>query len=154
MNKNKKFCKSCGTCLKRDRILNLASFIILGLFWVIVLIPRLFSKSFGFWNKIYYDNVYYSLNYLIFTLIALSGPFIFIASAKNWIRWSSLIIGSWFAMCLVFEIMNFQNPELVYNNNSEDSLYFKFLIGAMIATIFIITNTLTTWVTERAKLQE
>jgi hypothetical protein len=98
---------------------------------VLNLVPPLFRST------SYFDNVYFSLLYLLLTYLAISLPIHF--KVGKILSKTSISLGAWFCMGFIFELINFFNPNEVYNSMGEDILYLKFTATFVISLIFIIT---------------
>jgi Na+/melibiose symporter-like transporter len=98
------------------------------------LIPPLFAG-----NKLYFDNVYYSLLYLLLSFLAISLPFMVTTLNKHLNR-ISFLVGGWFVFGLIFELINFFIPNVVLNNESDGFLFAKFLTIFTIAVAFNLTH--------------
>lgn len=107
-------------------------------------IPFLFSYHFkGLYEGLYFDNIYYTLLFLYFSVIMLAGPF-FVPTLNRWLIRLSVVVGSWYTAGLTYEISNFTVPEEVRNTSEELILYNKYLIAFIISIAFIIT--IETWI--------
>lgn len=96
------------------------------------LAPPLFA------NTDYFDNVYYTILYLLLTFLAFTIPYL-VTRLNKWLKRCSIMIGGWFFSGLIIEIINFANPLTVYNSNFSNSVYFKFVVMFTIGIAAIIT---------------
>lgn len=113
------------------------------------LVPPLFREGaiFDLWDSVqvscdgseivvsglYFDNVYYTLLYLILTYTAICIPYL-VENLPRVIRWLSFGVGSWFMFGLMFEVMNFFVPDLILNTHTSDYNYSK---AVLVSTLFI-----------------
>lgn len=112
---------------------NLATIIVL-LMCMLNFIPPLFAT-----NGLYFDNVYYSLLYLLLSFVAISLPFM-ITTLNKHVSKISFMIGGWFIFGLIFELINFFVPSIILNNSTNSFLFSKFLIVFTIGLAFTITH--------------
>jgi hypothetical protein len=132
--------------------------LIILLMCAVNLIPPLFAPGgmFDFWTEeievcghtevvsgVFFDNVYYSLLFITFTVIGIALPY-FQPKMPFYFKAISTFIGAWFFSGLVVELINFTRPLLVFNNASEPALYFKYVlflgVGSTFLTIYIKWN--------------
>ena len=111
---------------------------------IMIAIPKIFSFHIkGLFGGIYYDNVYYTLLFLYFSIIMLSGPF-FVPTLNKWIIRLSIGVGAWYTAGLAYEISNFTTPEEVRNTNKDVAIYNEYLMAFIIFISFLIT--IETWI--------
>lgn len=137
--------------------LNILATIIVSFATSILIIPPFFSsdgihlelfnftvlKVKGLYGGIYYDNIYYTLLFLYFSVIMLSGPF-FVPTVSVFIRRLSIGVGAWYTAGLIYEISNFNTPEEIRNTSKDLFLYNKYLIFFIVFLSFLIT--IETWI--------
>ena len=117
------------------------------------LIPPLFAPggNLDFWTEpveicdhielvsgIFYDNVYFLILCLTFTVIGVLLPYIIKSLPFFW-KAISTFSGAWFFSGFIVEIINFTNPMEVINNPSEPALYFKYTMFLLMGSIFLLT---------------
>jgi hypothetical protein len=100
---------------------------------MLLIVPPLFRDS------VYFDNVYNTILYLIFSYIGIVIPFVF-DKIKGYTKILSTMIGAWCFAGLVFELLNFKTPEVVFNSKDNDFFYLKYLIAFTVGISFIITS--------------
>lgn len=108
--------------------------ILIFLMCTLNLVPPLVSG-----NSMYFDNVYYSLLYLLLSFLAISLPFM-VATLNKQLNRISFLIGGWFIFGLIFELINFFVPDIVLNTKSDGFLFAKFLTIFTIGVAFTITH--------------
>jgi len=96
------------------------------------LVPPLFKDG------VYFDNIYYSILYLLLSFLAISIPFLVPIINKHIMR-ISFLIGGWFIFGLIFELINFFIPKIVLNSKSDSFVFAKMLIVFIIGLAFSIT---------------
>jgi hypothetical protein len=106
------------------------------------LAPPLFAKT------EYFDNVYYTILYLLLSFLGLVIPYL-VTRLNKWIKRCSIMVGAWFFSGLIIEIINFANPLIVYNSKLDDNIYFKFVVMFTIGIASIIT--IETWTKKQQK---
>lgn len=115
-------------------MVRLATILIL-LMCMLNLIPPLFKGG------VYFDNVYYSILYLLLSFLGLSIPYLVPEIPKS-LRLISTIIGSWFVAGLVNGLINMVIPTVVLNNSLDEAMYLKFMITFTISVTFIIIDSI------------
>lgn len=88
-------------------------------------------------SGIFFDNVYYSLNFILYVVLGLFTPFIS-KSMPRIVKAVSILMGSWFMAMLVTEMINFTRPTEVLNNPNEPVIYLKVTIAFIISVIFLV----------------
>lgn len=106
------------------------------------LIPPLFAET------IYFDNVYYTLLYLLLTFLGISIPFM-VSSLPKPIKIVSNLLAGWFFSGLAYELLNFSMPDIVINTVSEKIIYYKYLVAFTVAMLFIMIEQ--TWKPKTSK---
>lgn len=96
------------------------------------LIPPLFAGG------VYFDNVYYTILLMLLSFLGIALPFM--VSMPKYMMAISNVLGGWFVAGLAFEVMNFQNPEVVLNDESDKTIYLKAAMCFMVAITFIMIN--------------
>lgn len=128
-------------------MVKLATILIL-LMCMLNLIPPLFSDG-GVFDAIYFDNVYYSILYLILSFTGITLPYMVEDLPKS-MKIISTMIGSWFIAGLVNGLINMVTPDIVLNNSKDDALYLKYFITFTVGLLFIVLNSL--WTQESRNL--
>lgn len=90
-------------------------------------------------NELYFDNVYYSLLYLLLSFLAIALPFM-VNNLNKHLNRISFLVGGWFVFGLIFELINFFIPSVVLNTESDGFLFAKFLTIFTIALAFNLTH--------------
>ena len=130
-------------------------FVILFLICSLNLVPPLFAEGGTFdvtyqveyceksitMHGLYFDNVFYTLLYLILTIITISIPFIF--NLNKILNYVALAFSMWFMTALIFEIINFKNPLAVYNSVGKNSTFTFYIL--CITLFFATLITYITW---------
>lgn len=98
------------------------------------LVPPLFAG-----NELYFDNVYFSILYLLLSFLAISLPFM-VSNLNKHLNRICFLIGGWFIFGLIFELINFFVPNIVLNNETSGFIYAKFLTIFTIGVAFTITH--------------
>ena len=103
------------------------------------LVPSFFSEG-GFLDFLisFWDNVFFTLMYLLTSWVGIALPFILPKMKRVWCVISQMW-GAWFFAAFLYEVFNFAIPDIVLNNNEDRTLYTKFLIAFIIglSTIMI-----------------
>lgn len=111
--------------------MKLATVIIL-LMAMINLVPPMFAGG------VYFDNVYYTILYMLLAFIGIALPFI--VKLPGYLTAISHVLGGWFVAGLYFEVVNFKAPEVVINNDSSPELFIKAVVCFTVAITFIMIN--------------
>lgn len=101
-------------------------------------------------DGLYFDNVFFTITFFVISFLGISIPFLF-DKLPVWLKRLSIVVGSWFASGLMYELMNFQFPEIVLNSPEDSTLFVKYLVTFIISSIFIITHE--TWIKQK-KLED
>lgn len=93
-------------------------------------------------HGIYFDNVYFTLIYLILSYIGIALPFVVDLNTglKRILKHASFMLGSWNFAGLTFEFVNFSDPLGVYNSSGDKTLYLQFAMTFTIGLAFIIAQ--------------
>ena len=108
--------------------------ILIFLMCMLNLVPPLFAT-----NELYFDNVYYSILYLLLSFLAISLPFM-VSNLNKHLNRICFLIGGWFIFGLIFELINFFVPNIVLNSQANGILFAKFLTVFTIGVAFTITH--------------
>lgn len=96
------------------------------------LVPPMFADS------VYFDNVYYTIIYMLLAFTGISLPFI--TRLPGYLTAISHILGGWCVAALYFEIVNFETPDIVINNDSSPEMFIRFVMCFVVAITFIMIN--------------
>lgn len=88
-----------------------------------------------------FDNVYYSILYLLLSFLGLSLPFLVVELHKPF-KMISTLIGAWFIAGLVNGLINMVVPDIVINNSHDKAMYLKFLLTFTITITFIVIESI------------
>jgi len=129
--------------------------ILIFLLLMLNLVPPLFREGaiFDLWQVVsvdsegnemkvggmYFDNVYYTLLYLILTYTAICLPYLVVKLPKV-IKWLSFGVGAWFMFGLFFEVLNFLVPEIILNTQTNDYVYSKVVMVSTLCIAFILIH--------------
>ena len=97
------------------------------------LVPPLLKE-----NEKYFDNAYFTILYLLLSYVAIVVPLF----VKTWpfIRVVCFVVGGWFLSALLFELINWFEPEKIYNASGDSLLYLQcvmtFTLSLSIYVIF------------------
>lgn len=96
------------------------------------LVPSFFSEG-GFLDflKVFWDNVFFTLMYLLASWVGISLPFILPKMKRAWCVISQMW-GAWFFAAFAFEVFNFSIPDIVLNSSEDRTLFTKFLIAFIV----------------------
>ena len=102
------------------------------------LFPSLFATG-GLLDECskYYNNVFFTLMYFIFSYVGIVVPFI-LPKIGRLLSIVSQMLGAWFFAAFLYEVFNFSIPDIVLNNNEDRTLYTKFLIAFIFGVTTII----------------
>ena len=92
---------------------------------------------------IYYDNVYFTILYLLLTYIAIAVPFLLPKLNKTIAR-ISMMSGAWFFSALLYEVFNFTIPDIILNSDKYRTLYVRFTVMFCIGLLTIMIRE--TWI--------
>lgn len=115
-------------------MVKLATILIL-LMCMLNLIPPLFSGG------VYFDNVYYSILYLLLSYLGLVLPYLVPMLPKP-LKMISTIVGGWFIAGLVNGLINMVTPDIVINNSHDKAMYLKFMLTFTISITFIVIESI------------
>jgi len=96
------------------------------------LVPPLLKE-----NEKYFDNAYFTILYLLLSYVAIVVPLF----VKTWpfIRVVCFVVGGWFISALVFEFINWFEPEKVFNDKEDNTIYPQVIVAFIISlSIYII----------------
>lgn len=99
------------------------------------LIPPLFRGG------VYFDNVYYSILYLLLSFLGLSLPYLVLELPKP-LKIVSTMIGAWFVAGLINGLINMVVPDIVLNNSHDEAMYLKFMLTFTIGVTFTVTHSI------------
>jgi len=104
------------------------------------LLPPFFSKG-GLFESllIYWDNVFFTMMYLVISFTGIAMPFILPKMGRVICSISSMF-GSWFFASFLYELFNFTIPDIVLNNSEDRTLFTKFLIAFIIGLSFTMAR--------------
>lgn len=125
--------------------------VILFLICSLNLVPPLFAEGGAFdvtykveqcgnivtMHGLYFDNVFFTLLYIILMVMTISIPFIFNLSKQ--LNYISFAFSMWFMTALIFELMNFADPLGVYNSEGSNHTFAFYIIAITLAFATIIT---------------
>lgn len=102
------------------------------------LVPSFFAKG-GFLDflELFWDNVFFTLMYLLAAWVGIAIPFILPKMGRVWCVISQMF-GAWFFAAFMYEVFNFRIPDVVLNSSEDRSLFTKFLIAFIVGLSFII----------------
>ncbi|MFT5724176.1 MAG: hypothetical protein ACI9JN_001293 [Bacteroidia bacterium] len=96
-----------------------------------------FSGEFVKTNQLYFDNVYFSLSFLVTSYFAICLPFIL--PKMHWIfAMISTGFGAWYFFGFLFEVFNFKIPSIVLNTSGDNAMYTKFVAAFAFGIIIIM----------------
>ncbi len=116
--------------------------VLIFLLCLLNIVPGLFSET------VYFDNVYYTILYVLLTFLGFSLPFL-VVKLNKWYKRLSALIGSWCFSGLIIEVVNLTCPEYVLNSMDDKSVYFKFVVSFTIGIAAIMTGE--TWMKREQK---
>jgi len=95
--------------------------ILLLLLLILNLVPPLLQN-----NETYFDNSFFTSMYLVLAYVSIIVP-LFI---KTWpfVRIIFFAVSGWFLSALLFEVINWFEPEKVYNSAGDNKLYLQCVI--------------------------
>lgn len=82
------------------------------------LVPPLLKE-----NEKYFDNAYFTILYLLLSYVAIVVPLF----VKTWpfVRIFCFVVGGWFLSALLFELINWFEPDKIYNSSGDSLLYLQ-----------------------------
>lgn len=82
------------------------------------LVPPLLKE-----NEKYFDNAYFTILYLLLSYVAIVVPLF----VKTWpfVRIVCFVVGGWFLSALLFELINWFEPDKIYNSSGDSLLYLQ-----------------------------
>ncbi len=82
------------------------------------LVPPLLKE-----NEMYFDNAYFTILYLLLSYVAIVVPLF----VKTWpfVRIVCFVVGGWFLSALLFELINWFEPDKIYNSSGDSLLYLQ-----------------------------
>ena len=82
------------------------------------LVPPLLKE-----NEKYFDNAYFTILYLLLSYVSIVVPLF----VKTWpfVRIVCFVVGGWFLSALLFELINWFEPDKIYNASGDSLLYLQ-----------------------------
>lgn len=126
--------------------MNTSAYVLITLILCLTIVPPLFSNKKGFFNELYWDDVYYSILYTFIAFLLIVGPF-FVNTTHWFMRYLSFLLGAWYVAGVIYILQNFgkEDDKMI---DKDTTMYFRYLFVFIICITLITLNRL--WI----KLQQ
>lgn len=88
---------------------------------------------------LYFDNSYYTIEYLLIAYLGFTLPFI-LPKMGRLFSIVSVLFGVWYFAAFIHEVWNFRMAGVVLNSSSDKEVYIQYAVALIIGIALIITR--------------